>query len=390
MRTAPVLRYSSTEGCHPQGHPPQTDGLGGAGTPHPQAPPTASGPLEGGALIYQFTSNRALVVATAALLAIFVEARPLAAAVIEMKRDVSVDHNIIRLADVATVYDALPEEREALETVYVTLSPAAGQAKTVALDDVRGRLRAQGVNLGTIILEGPLATTVRRTAARGSLAARETPRSALTDLVTAFVAQELGREAAEVEVAFDGVTARRLDRLATAGLRFAVTRAGDAPLALGPNGLVLLGYEGREVRDRLSIAVQVKAYSPVPVAGRTIARGQTLTAGDIVVERRLSDDAAAAALTPADLVGRRAQRAVPQGAAIEPEMVADVPLVRRGDVVTVIARAPNIQVKTLGVALEDGAARQTIKVRNVDSRKVLAVVVEAPRTVVLDVNGGQQ
>ena len=54
-----VVRYSSMEGCHPQGRTPAADGLGGADTSHPQAPPTASGPLEGGTLIPHFTSDRA-------------------------------------------------------------------------------------------------------------------------------------------------------------------------------------------------------------------------------------------------------------------------------------------------------------------------------------------
>jgi flagella basal body P-ring formation protein FlgA len=319
------------------------------------------------------------------------EASPGAAAIIEMKQDAHVEGNIIRLADIARVESAEPEEQQALEQVYVTLAPAPGQAKTVALDEVRSRLRTQGVNLGRVIIEGALCTTVRRrgtpvpTADQDAAQVGAAQVSPLADLVAAFVAGALNRAAQDVQVEFDAATARRLERLATSPLRFAVTNGSAAPIGLGPNNLVLLGYHMSEVRERLTAKVVVSAYCPVPVAARAIARQQTLAAGDVTVERRQVSDPDVAALKAADLIGRRAERPIPQGAAIEPAMVADVPLVRRGDVVTVIARAPNIQVKTLGVALDDGALHGAVKVRNVDTQKVIPATVEGPRTVALDV-----
>jgi len=305
------------------------------------------------------------------------------ATVIEMKREAEVGGNIIRLEDVARVHDARLQEREQLEAIYVTLAPAPGQVKTVALREVRRRLRAHGVNLARVILEGPVTTRVRRGAQ--TTRRQAAPPSALADLVTRFVAGKLGREAADVRVTFDAATAERLRRLAARDLRWAVTE-GLEPVRLGHNALGVVGYEGTQRRERLTVSAEVEAYCAVPVAARNIARRTRLAPADLQLERRLVGDPDSAGLTPSDLVGRLAARAIAKGATIEPEMVVDIPLVRRGDVVTVIARAGHIEVKTVGVALEEGTARQTVKVRNVDTRKVFAARVEAARTVVMEVS----
>jgi len=311
------------------------------------------------------------------------------AVVVEMKRESEVDRNIIHLADVARVHDAAPEVRTEIEAVYVTLSPAPGQVKTVALRDVRRRLRAHGTNLGTVIFEGPVMTRVRRGAQRQ--VRRPAPPAAVTDLIARFVAGELGRDVDDVEVTPDALSGRRLQRLAARGAtgtwRFVVT-TGRVPVRLGHNTLEVIAYEGAERRERVTVSAEVRAYCPVPVAARTIARRKRLTANDFRLERRLVSESGSAALTIADLVGRLAARAIRKGATIEPGMVVDVPLVRRGDIVSVIARSRHIEVKTLAQALEDGVRGQTIKVRHMDKRTVFAARVEAARTVVIELKRG--
>jgi len=311
------------------------------------------------------------------------------AMVIEMKREAEIDRNIVRLADVARVYDAPADLRRQYEAIYVTLAPAPGQVKTVALKDVRRRLRAHGVNLTNVILEGPVTVRLRRPRTRSARSARAQAiqPAALTDLATKYVAGQLGRTVSDIRVTFDGLSRRRLQRLARKPFRFAVVAEG-VPVRLGHNNLTVLGYQGTEARERLTVVAEVKAYAQVPVAARGIARGRHLRPADFRMERRMVGDPACAALTSADLVGRIASRAVRKGAMIEPEAVANAPLVRRGDMVTVIARAAHVEVKTVGEALQDGAARETIKVRNPDSRKVFLARVEAPRTVVVEVKRG--
>lgn len=307
------------------------------------------------------------------------------AAVIEMQTDAHVSKNIVRLSDVARVHDAGAEERAALEPIYVTLSPASGKAKTVALAEVRQRLRAHGVNLGTVIFEGPSRVTVRRLPADAPPPDADAHRSAAADLITGFVAEGLGLPAEEVDVAFDRETARRLERLAGRGYRLVVQHQGPA-VSLGSNRLLLVGYAGTEARERVDLVATVRAYAHVPVAARNIARRAALAAGDVMLERRLVSSPDQAALTIDDLLTRRAARPIAKGEVIEPDLIADVPLVRRGDMVTVIARAGHVAVKTLGQALEEGTRGQSIKVRNLDTNRVFMARVQEMRTVGLSID----
>jgi len=326
----------------------------------------------------------------AAALAVLLTATALAGGtVIEMRRGAEVQRNIIRMGDVVRIHDTDGPTGDRLAGIYLALAPAPGKAATVTVSDVRRRLRAHGVNLADVVIEGPVTTTVRRPeGGRASVADDEPSPSALADLVRRTVAADLDMDVADVTIAFDRTTAlrlRRLSRSSGAGApAWTVTPEGGAA-RLGPISVRLEARRKGAVVQRLTVQGTVTATRLVPVAARNIGRYQRITAADLVLERRQVADAAVAALRTDDLIGRRATRAVRKGTVMAPGLVSEVPLVRRGDVVTVIARSPAIQIKTVAVALEEGAAGQAVRVRNMDTKQVFVATVEKLRTVAIGV-----
>ena len=56
-------------------------------------------------------------------------------------------------------------------------------------------------------------------------------------------------------------------------------------------------------------------------------------------------------------------------------------MIAKGDIVTIEAVSSNMQIKTQGVALEEGKLNDLISVRNSKSKKVIQGIVVSPNTV---------
>ena len=104
---------------------------------------------------------------------------------------------------------------------------------------------------------------------------------------------------------------------------------------------------------------------------RSINQGATIRAADLRVmpmsfsrlDKLGVDDTALA-------IGQRAKRFVPAGTMIEPAMLESVPLVRRGQLVTMTSTLGTVQVKTTAKAAQAGRIGEVIKVRAVDNKRV--------------------
>ena len=79
-----------------------------------------------------------------------------------------------------------------------------------------------------------------------------------------------------------------------------------------------------------------------------------------------------------NVVGKRTTRAIKAGVILRTDMVELPPLVKRGDVVVIIAESEGLKVTALGKAKHRGHRGEKIAVENLDSRKeVFARVLDA-------------
>jgi flagella basal body P-ring formation protein FlgA len=80
-------------------------------------------------------------------------------------------------------------------------------------------------------------------------------------------------------------------------------------------------------------------------------------------------------------VGKEVVRAVAPGEVVIAAAVAPPRTIRRGSVVSLILEGQGFRIVARGIASEDGAVGQTIKVVNQSSRRELAGRIEDERTV---------
>lgn len=293
--------------------------------------------------------------------------------------------DVVRLVEVADLQGFDLDARERLSGVEVGMAPEAGGSKYISLNAVRAALRDGGFNLADIRVQGASQCAVTRpaeasvskkpadsadkSAGRAGGLGPKGGAQALTlrQAVVDFVEAELQRYGGDVEVNFDR-TADNVLELAGPEYSFAVRRRGGSPLGLTPLEVDVLA--GGKIVQMVPLVVQVRLNRAMLTARRAINQDARIRAEDVdvttVTLTRLDqsglDD-------PLAVIGQRAKRFIPMGSQIAPDMLESVPLVRRGELVTLEAMVGGISIITSAKADEDGRLHEVIRVRGLDGRR---------------------
>ena len=134
--------------------------------------------------------------------------------------------------------------------------------------------------------------------------------------------------------------------------------------------------EGKVVR--ISVPVTISVWKDVMVARKNIPRRRMIMAGDVEVKRVLvGEGEMRSANSLSDLVGKRVLRAIGEGSVIMLDAVEELPLIKRGDVVTAEVQGKFFTIRTYAKARESGKRGEMIEVENPGSRQVfLATVID--------------
>lgn len=169
-----------------------------------------------------------------------------------------------------------------------------------------------------------------------------------------------------------------------AGSTYEITLARTGDLAGPVTAEVTFKDDGALVRTQ-RISLHVDAVGRAYVAAGPLGRGQTLGENEIrevrLPESQIPEDAVRSL---ADLGGAILRRPLEDGEPLTRRALELPPLVSRGDRVTMIAQSGGIRITAVGEALGSGRRGETVKVRNVDSQKIVSGRVSASQTVSME------
>ena len=150
------------------------------------------------------------------------------------------------------------------------------------------------------------------------------------------------------------------------------TLSGKVPLAIH------CYVDGRE-QKRVWAMVKIVRRAQVVVARKPLRRHKVIEADDIkLVAVDLAQLPSGVITNPDEILGQRTQRKIDPNTVLRTGLVELPPLVKRKDVVVILAEAPGLSITTLGEAQESGRLGQLIRVTNLDSRqRIFARVVDA-------------
>ena len=149
----------------------------------------------------------------------------------------------------------------------------------------------------------------------------------------------------------------------------------------GANGSVGVRCTGAQPW-KIYVSAHVTSRDRVLVANRALPRNAVLTAADLTLVERAVDTLSQGYLRDAaELDGMRLRRPVAAGAVLTPAMLASVPLVSRGQQVTLEAQTGGVHIRMAGEALAEAALGQRIRVKNLSSDRVVEGVVRSDEVV---------
>lgn len=122
----------------------------------------------------------------------------------------------------------------------------------------------------------------------------------------------------------------------------------------------------------LYVTARVVVFDDVLVATRALGRGEQIRAGDLRPARKDLSRLPYGYLTGQDSpVGKVLKRSYLAGDVVQPNQLAAPVLVKRGQRVTLHARAGGIEIHMGGKALSDGSAGERIRVENTSSNRIV-------------------
>jgi flagella basal body P-ring formation protein FlgA len=153
-------------------------------------------------------------------------------------------------------------------------------------------------------------------------------------------------------------------------------------------GKTLLGLVVRvddQVVRNLSIAVEVEALAEMVVALRPLERGDVIGEGDVALQKRdLSTGSAKICRDPEQVIGKKVRIAIRGNTPVRSDYLEKVPLVKYGQLVTIIAESGSLRVTASGKTKGAGAEGDSVLVQNLTSKKDVQARVIDSGTVAVD------
>lgn len=144
----------------------------------------------------------------------------------------------------------------------------------------------------------------------------------------------------------------------------------------------LLAPDDRPGAVALQIAGRVHELVDVPVLNRRFRPGEIIREGDldtrVLRKEHISRNALAA---PEHIIGKSARRSLADGKPLTSSDLRQPQLVSRGSMVIMHYRTANMIITAHGTARENGTTGDTVRVRNVNSGKIVEAIVTGPDTV---------
>jgi flagella basal body P-ring formation protein FlgA len=167
-------------------------------------------------------------------------------------------------------------------------------------------------------------------------------------------------------------------------VQYNIFRKNRGPLA-GLVRLVMIVKVDGIPMSRIQMAGWVDIFRNVVCAARNIKRGHIITRDDIYLDRRNISRISDKVITQMDkVIGMVAKHNIREDISLKEWMIERPAIVKKGDIVTIVAQKGPLKITVPGRVLEKGFSGDVIRVENVMSRKEIFAKVVNNKTVMVE------
>ncbi len=281
-----------------------------------------------------------------------------------VKSDSIITNSLVKLDDISEISTAADVQDDvilALQRIVIAESPQPGNEKRLTGEEVLEKIRQAGVDLKQVGYTIPQEVAIRR-------AGRILERTEVQEAISAV----LNDPDAE------------LKRIDYRNNIMVPTGAVTIKAAIEDNRRSRLTITAREWQQTFTVGIELEEWKDVPVATRQIRRGELINNDDVSMARleigRLGPDFADSADY---VVGKEAQQDIRYGEVFRKGRVKSPPMIAAGEKVVLKYVSNLLEATASGVAIDNAAQNEPIRVRNESSKKIVLGEVENPGVVIV-------
>ncbi len=294
---------------------------------------------------------------------------------ITIDSQVGTDGEDILLGKIADIDGQDSLQVEKLKNILLSRAPLPGETRVLEKSIVTLRLKQNGFDPSQLVLQIPAEFVVARNYI-------DVDPEKIKALVSDFIMNQFARAALEAEIKEIQVTDGL--RLPTGDISFKVMAPSNRDL-IGKIPLAIqFDVDGRFYK-RIWATATVQVLADVVVTRKPLGRHKPITEDDIELQQMDLAQLPSDVITDPDAVlGKRTRRSIGSQTVLRSNLVEYPPLVKRGDVVVIIAESNGLKITALGMVKKKGRFGENIPVVNYDSKKIIYAQVLNSGTVKVD------
>ena len=290
---------------------------------------------------------------------------------VSMFENSSVSSKEIYLSDIARINSPEQVMNDKLQKVFICRSAEPGSSVNLNISYVKSRAKQQGITPESIIWNGSDHVTVKTKSL--SLSMQEIQSSA-----EAFISGLVGKSTAKVSIK----PANDVKSIVLPDGKVDIRTELVSPYTVNDNILLrfILSVDGRDCEKRI-IPFKVDVIKDVVMTAKDIDLHKVLVADDLVIASQNIGLSTNAFYTKDELIGKRVKRMLSKGILVTSDMVEKPPIIKQGDLVTIVVESLFLRVTAQGKAMENGINGQVIRVINTLSMKEVQAKIVDEKTV---------
>lgn len=296
-------------------------------------------------------------------------------AVIRVHERIEIEGDEVLLGQIADIECGDARLAQRLKAIVIGKAPSPGRMRQYDKPYLEMRLKQQQVDLAAIILEVPQPVEV----VRSHVTVEE---EEIKQIVSEFILGNISQDHKTARIKEIRVPESVI--LPKGRIAYKVAAARGSELAGKCSIAIDFSVDGQSQKT-VWTAATIEILGPVVVTSKPLGRFQPITEDDIDLQTMdLSDLSGDIISDPVAVLGKRTRRAIGAQTPLRADLVELPPLVKRGDLVTIIAESNGLKITTLGQVKKKGRLGERIPVINVDSKKMVYARVIDSKTVKVD------
>ncbi len=315
----------------------------------------------------------------AALLAVsFVLASVLGAnqmTTIRFNEHVEIEGDEVLLGQIATIEGSDIKLNQHLKNIVIAKAPLPGNARQFDAKYLHRRLNQYHIDLTTVIVQAPSQVVVKR----GHI---DIAKNEIEKIVSEFIAQQAPPDNTTMCIKEIRVPANV--RLPRGHITYKVSAPRNRAL-MGRCPIAVDFSVNGKAHKKVWATAMIEVLGPVVVTRKPLGRHKPIAEDDIEIQTLDLANVPANVLTDLEAaIGKRTKRAISAQIPLRADSIELPPLVKRGDLVVIVAESESLKITTLGQVKKKGRLGERIPVVNLDSKKVLHARVVDANTVKVD------